>query len=296
MYDGLDVESPADRFWPLASVLSIVSSQLAGEVCAVSETAVMKSDGYTSMGGAGRSFQTTHWTAIEKVGSDNDLDNEALLAELLRAYWKPVYCYLRHKGRRNEEAKDLTQGFFQEVVLGRKLIQKADRTEGRFRTFLLRSLDRYLVSVHRKQTARKRIPRDSLVSLEHSTFDELPEALDNLNSEDVFQYTWVCEFLDRIIEDVEAQCRQCGMAMHWDLFFQRVLQPILMSTERPSLESLCRRHGIDATTKASNMIFAVKRRFQAAAKRWLRQSVVSEDQTDKEMLELVKFLTKGRQY
>jgi hypothetical protein len=44
------------------------------------------------------------------------------------------------------------------------------------------------------------------------------------------------------------------------------------------------------------MIFAVKRRFQAAAKRLLRQSVASEDQTDKEMLELVKFLTRERQY
>ena len=248
------------------------------------------------MGGAGRSFQTTHWTAIEKARSDNDLEKEVLLAELLRAYWKPVYCYLRHKGRRNEEAKDLTQGFFQEVVLGRKLIQKADRTEGRFRTLLLRSLDRYLISVHRKETARKRIPRDSLVSLGDSTIDKLPEAVDNLNSEDVFQYTWVCEFLDRIIEDVEAQCRQRGMAVHWDLFFERVLQPILTSTQPPSLESLCRKHGIDATTKASNMIFAVKRRFQAAAKRLLRQSVASEDQTDKEMSELVRFLTKGRQY
>ena len=248
------------------------------------------------MGGAGRTFQTTHWTTIEKAGSDNDLDNEVLLAELLRAYWKPVYCYLRHRGHGNEEAKDLTQGFFQEVVLGRKLIQKADRTEGRFRTLLLRSLDRYLVSVHRKETARKRKPSDSLISLEEANIHELPAAVDDLNSEDVFQYTWVCELLDRIIEKVEAECRHRGMVVHWDLFFERVLQPILTSTQPPSLESLCCKHGIDSTTKASNMIFTVKRRFQAAAKRLLRQSVASEDQISEEMLELLKFLAKGRQY
>jgi DNA-directed RNA polymerase specialized sigma24 family protein len=256
----------------------------------------MKSDGYTSMGGPGRTFQTTHWTAIERVGSRDDVDNEVLLADLFKAYWKPVYCYLRHKGRRNEEAKDLTQGFFQEVVLGRKLIQKADRTEGRFRTLLLRALDHYLVSMHRKETARKRNPANSVISLEEANIHELPEAVDNLESEDVFQYTWVCEMLDRMLEEVEAECRHRGMAVHWDLFFERVLQPILTSSQPPSLESLCRKHGIDAGTKASNMIFAVKRRFQAAAKRLLRQSVASEDQTDKEMLELVKFLAKGRQY
>ncbi len=256
----------------------------------------MKSDGYTSMGGAGRTFQTTHWTAIEKVGSNDDIDNEALLADLFRAYWKPVYYYLRHKGHGNEEAKDLTQGFFHEVILGRKLMQRADRAEGRFRTLLLRALDHYLVSMHRKETARKRIPRDSLVSLDDSILDRLPEAVDNLNSEDVFQYTWVCELLDRMLEEVEAECRHRGMAIHWGLFRDRVLQPILTCTEPPPLERLCRKYGIDTTMKVSNMIFAVKRRFQAAAKRLLRQSVASEDKISEEMLELVKFLAKGRQY
>jgi RNA polymerase sigma-70 factor (ECF subfamily) len=248
------------------------------------------------MGGAGRSFQTTHWTVIEKVGSNDGVDNEVLLADLFRAYWKPVYCYLRHKGRGNEEAKDLTQGFFHEVVLGRKLIQKADRTEGRFRTLLLRALDRYLISMHRKKTARKRNPGNGLISLEEANIGELPEAVGNLDSEDVFKYTWVCELLDRILDEVEAECRHRGMAMHWDLFHDRVVLPIVMRKEPPLLESLCRKHGIDSTTKASNMIFTVKRRFQASAKRLLRQSVASEDQTSEEMLELVKFLAKGQQY
>lgn len=283
MWDSFEVELCVDMLWPAAGSCGF-------------GTMAMKSDGYTSMGGEGRSFQTTHWTFIEKVGSNDGIDDEVLLADLFRAYWKPVYCYLRHKGRGNEEAKDLTQGFFHDVVLGRKLIQRADRAEGRFRTLLLRSLDRYLVSMHRKKTARKRNPRNSVISLEDANIHELPEAVDNLDSEDVFQYTWVCELLDRMLDEVEAECRQRGMAVHWDLFFERVLRPILTSTQPPSLESICRKYGIDAATKASNMIFAVKRRFQAAAKRLLRQSVASEDQISEEMLELVKFLAKGRQY
>ena len=256
----------------------------------------MKSDGYTSMGGAPGSFQATHWTAIERIGISNDICSAALVADLLRTYWKPVYCYLRHKGYNNEQAKDLTQGFFREVVLGRKLIQQADRVKGRFRTLLLRALDRYLISVHRKDTARKRIPQDRLISLEDSNFPELPKATSNLNSEDIFHYTWVCELLDRLLEEVETECLHRGMAMHWDLFHDRVLSPIITCAESPSLEELCHKYGIISTVKASNMIFSVKRRFRAALKRLLRKSVASEAQINDEMLELMKFLAKGRQY
>ena len=254
----------------------------------------MKADKYTSIGGAKRTFGATHWTAIEEIGSNDDACNEALVVDFLKTYWKPVYCYLRHKGRGNAEAKDLTQGFFHEVVLGRKLIQRADRAKGRFRTLLLRALDRYLVSMHRKETARKRIPRDRLISLEDSNYGELPEAAGNLDSDEVFHYTWVCELLDRMLEEVEAECRQSGMGVHWDIFNDRVLNPILTSAEPLPLEDLCRKYGVDATTKASGMIFAVKRRFQAAAKRLLRESVASEQEIDEEMLELMKFLAKGQ--
>ena len=255
----------------------------------------MKSDEYTSIGQTRGSFQTTHWTAIEAIESNDDIASRTLVGDLLKSYWKPVYCYLRHKGHNNEQAKDLTQGFFHEVVLGRDLIQRADRTKGRFRTLLLRALDRYLVSVHRKQTARKRIPQDKLISLEDAGFHELPAAVDNLNSEEVFHYTWVCEILDHMLEEVEIECRQRGMYMHWDLFHDRVLHPIVTCTEPPSIEELCRKYGIEATTKASNMIFAVKRRIQAAARRLLRQSVASEHEIDEEMLRLMRFLAEGRQ-
>lgn len=254
----------------------------------------MKADRYTSIGGDKRTFGATCWTAIESIASKDDASNRALVGDFLKAYWKPVYCYLRHKGYNSEQAKDLTQGFFYEVVLGRELIQRADRTKGRFRTLLLRALDRYLVSIHRKETAQKRIPQDRLISLEDSTFGDLPEAAGNLDSDEVFHYTWVCELLDRMLEEVEAECCQSGLAVHWNMFNDRVLHPILASAEPLGLEELCRKYGIDSTTRASSMIFAVKRRFQAASKRLLRESVASEQEIDEEMLELMKFLAKGR--
>lgn len=254
----------------------------------------MRYDEQTSIGGTRKTFQTTHWTAIEKIKSGDDTCNRALVGDLLKTYWKPVYCYLRHKGYDNEQAKDLTQGFFHEIVLGRKLIHQADHAKGRFRTFLLTALDRYLASVYRKQTAQKRIPKSRLLQLNDIESLDLPKAVDGLTSEESFNYTWVSELLDQMIAEVEAECCTRGMTVHWKIFHTRVLQPIVESTEPPSLAEICNKYGVEDGIKASNMIFAVKRRFQAALKRHLRQCVASEAQVNEELVQLTQFLTKKR--
>jgi RNA polymerase sigma-70 factor (ECF subfamily) len=255
----------------------------------------MKSDEDTTIGPDRGRFQTTHWTAIEAAGSD-DANSRLLLDDLLQRYWKPVYCYLRRKGYDNEQAKDLTQGFFHEVVLSRELVRRADRTKGRFRTLLLTALDRYLVSLHRKQTAQKRIPEDRLVHLEHIDSVELPAAVDRLSSEESFNYAWVSQLLDQMLTEVEAECCSSGMTVHWEVFAARVLQPIMEETEPPPLAQICQKYAIEDTPKASNMIFAVKRRFQAALRRCLRELVASDTEISEEMRELMKFLSKKRQY
>ena len=211
---------------------------------------------------------------------------------MLKTYWKPVYCYLRQKGYGSEETKDLTQGFFHEIVLGRKLIQRADHTKGWFRTLLLTALDRYLTSIHRRQTAQKRVPKNRLVQLEHSDLAELHESVGKLASEESFNYAWVSELLDQMLVEVEAECRARGMTVHWKAFHARVLQPITEGTEAPSLAEICNRFSIEDGTKASNMILSVKRRFQAAMKRHLRQSVASDADIGEEIRELMRFLAK----
>ena len=119
----------------------------------------MNYDEMTDMGGVGEAFLTTHWSIIENVGASDDDKNRALIELLLKKYWKPVYCYLRRRGYGNEEAKDLTQGFFHEIVLGRKLIEKAERAKGRFRSFLLIALNRYLINIRHEQDAKRFIPK-----------------------------------------------------------------------------------------------------------------------------------------
>jgi len=251
----------------------------------------MHRNDYTEMGGLGKAFLTTHWSLIENMdGRDNDR-NDALIELLLKKYWKPVYCYLRRRGYPNEEAKDLTQGFFQEVVLGRKLIDKADRTKGRFRSFLLTALNRYLINIHHEQATKRHIPKTK----HFSDISDLPEAVTTLTPEDSFTYAWVSALLEEVLKQVKEECERTNKVLHWRIFHDRTLHPIMEGGDTPTLEAVCEKHGISDTAKASNMIVTVKRRFQTILREYLRQSVMSDREAEEELKEIRRFLPKMAQ-
>lgn len=249
---------------------------------------------YTTMGGSQEAFLTTDWGVIEQLRSANDSASpSALVNDLLGRYWKPVYCYLRRKGYGNEQAKDLTQGFFQEVVLGRSLVEHADKSRGRFRTLLLTALQQYLAGVCRREATQKRTPRGELVSLDQFDPDQMPEAPAHFSPEESFHYAWAAQLLDQLLAEVETKCRREGRALHWQVFHDRVLQPILENMAAPSLPQVCQKHGLESAGQASNMIVTVNRRFRAALKRHIRRSVARDGDVDAEFHELVEVFARG---
>jgi DNA-directed RNA polymerase specialized sigma24 family protein len=248
----------------------------------------------TDMGGLRETFLTTHWSLIEGIQADGDRDR-ALIGLLLERYWKPVYCYLRRKGHRNEEAKDLTQGFFHEVVLNRHLVDRADPSQGRFRALLLHALNQYLIDERRKEAAWKRIPKDKLVPLDVVDLPDLPQALSEREPEDGFNYAWTSALLDQTLSEVEEECREQGMETHWQVFRDRVVQPALDSVRPPALLEVCARYGIEDESKASNMIITVKRRFQTALQKNIRITVASEEGLAEELHDMLRFLPSGAQ-
>jgi len=249
----------------------------------------MKQGDYTDMGGTGEVFLTTHWSLVQGAGSTDQDRGRVLIELLLKRYWKPVYCYLRRKGYGNEQAKDLTQGFFHRVVLGRNLIQKADPSKGRFRSFLLATLNRYLISVHEAETARKRIPTEKLRSLDMGNPPELPPALTQAAPEDSFNYAWVSALLEAVLAEVEAICHRRDLAVHWQVFQDRLWRPTLRGTDPPAMKEICERYGIAEPVKASNMITTVKRLFQATLQQHVRRSVVSDADVADELEEIKQF-------
>jgi len=249
---------------------------------------------HTEMGGTQQAFLTTHWTLIEGVKAGKD-QNKALVDLLLKTYWKPVYCYLRSKGRDNEQAKDLTQDFFHEVVLNRNLAGRADKDKGRFRSFLLYALNQYLINKDRDKKAQKRIPREKLTSLDMTELPNLPDSFTQTSAEDSYNYAWLSALLEHVISEVKAACGEQGMETHWSLFEQHVLRPILGSDEPVPLRKLCDKYGIEDRKKASNMMVTVKRRFHSVIMEHVRSSVASEEQSKDELEYLLKFLPKSAQ-
>jgi len=248
----------------------------------------------TRMGGARQAFLTTQWTLIENIQDGKDQDN-ALIGYLLRQYWKPVYCYLRHQGHPNEQAKDLTQGFFHEVVLNRDLVGRADSSRGRFRTFLLHALKQYA----NKQDLKKRVQKcleEKAVAFEMDDEPVLPESVAQTTAEDSYHYAWLSSLLERVLDEVKEACEDDGMELHWALFNKRVVWPIFGNRTPPSLPELCETYDIDDVKKASNMMITVKRRFRAALMEHVRNTVLSQGQAPEELEELLKFLPKSAQH
>ena len=237
----------------------------------------MRNDGDTDIGGTGGAFLTTHWSMVKAAASGADTQSRELINLLLQRYWKPIYCYLRRQGVSNEDAKDLTQGFLHEIVLEQNLLKKADAAKGRFRSLLLIALNRYVDDVRDRKSAQKRQPRGSLVSLDEVEMPALPANLANAAPEDTFHYAWVSSLLEQVLESVKRQCCDEDKQIHWCVFRDRVLDPIMERTHPPPLKEIMGRYGITKESKASNMIVTVKRRFQATLRRFLRESVTSDD-------------------
>ena len=252
----------------------------------------MSRDNQTEMGGSQVKFLTTHWSLIEVITGDEEDENRVLIGSLLKRYWKPVYCYLRRHGYGNEEAKDLTQAFFHEVVLGRDLFQRADKSQGRFRSFLLVALKRYVAAARDKEFAQKRIPKSKLVPLEMVDESGLSAIRTELSPEDSYNYAWVSALLEQVLEHVKAGCYKDGKTCHWHLFCERILGPITDKADPPTMDELCSKYRIKDHTTASNMIVTVKRRFRRALRNHLRNLVSSDEEVDSELVEIMKFLPK----
>jgi RNA polymerase sigma-70 factor (ECF subfamily) len=248
---------------------------------------------YTDMGGSGYAFLTTRWSVIERIQAGEGQD-DALIEALIQRYWKPVYYYLRRKGYGNEQAKDLTQGFFCEIILNRGLLRRADRNKGRFRAFLLHALNQYLLDQKDKANARKRSPRGGRIPLDDVDIPSLPQMICSLTPEDCYNYCWLCDLLEDVLAEVESNCRSDGLETHWTIFCEKIVKPLLGGTVSPSRRELCRRFGVEDEKKVSNMLITVKRRFQSTIHEHISATVTSDDEVDDEIRELLQYLPQTR--
>jgi DNA-directed RNA polymerase specialized sigma24 family protein len=117
--------------------------------------------------GTAAQFATTHWSVVLSAGASNSPEANMALEILCRAYWYPLYAYVRRKGYDAPDAQDLTQEFFARL-LARNYLNVADRNRGKFRSFLVGSLEHFLAREWTRAHAQKRGGGQSLFSLDET--------------------------------------------------------------------------------------------------------------------------------
>jgi DNA-directed RNA polymerase specialized sigma24 family protein len=152
----------------------------------------------------GAPFQTTHWTVVVQAGgAESEESRRQALASFSEAYWPPLYTFARRRGYSPADAQDVVQGFFVHLF-EQNTLSRADQEKGRLRTFLLGSLQNYLLKQRERMAAIKRGGGQHFVS-----FDELlPQAeasmlatshLSEVNSYDV---AWASSIVTRAWKNV----------------------------------------------------------------------------------------------
>jgi hypothetical protein len=136
------------------------------------------------------------------------------------------------------------------------------------------------------------MPKGMLVSLDTEVIAELPRGVMTLTPEDAFTYVWVSGLLEQVLNEVQAIYTREGKTVYWQLFRDRIVRPIMDRSDQPPLDQLCTKYEISDTARASNMMVTVKRRFQTLLIQKLRDSVMSDEETQMELEEIRRFLPK----
>src|SRR2546422_1170829 len=159
-----------------------------------------------------RVFATTHWSVVAAAAEQGaSAPAQRALETLCRGYWYPIYVYVRRKGYGPDDAQDLTQEFFAQLIR-KEHLRLADRNKGKFRTFLLATLDYFLAREWSRAHRQKRGGQFTFVSLDQSTPEERYrlEPADNDTPEKKFLREWALTVLKQALKGLECECEANG--------------------------------------------------------------------------------------
>ena len=143
----------------------------------------------------GAIFTTTHWSVVLEAQGESPAAQEAL-EKLCRTYWRPIFAFLRRQGLRPDEAEDITQGFFAEL-LERRSLDAVRKEKGRLRSFLLGGLKYFLANEQRRTMAIKRGKGQRLIPLDGLHADDRIEIepADPMTAEMIYERRWALTVL-----------------------------------------------------------------------------------------------------
>jgi RNA polymerase sigma-70 factor (ECF subfamily) len=151
---------------------------------------------------------------VLEAQSESPVAQEAL-EKLCRIYWRPIYSFVQRQGVGPEEAKDITQTFFADL-LERGSLTAVRKEKGRFRSYLLGALKHFLADERRRAMAIKRGRGQQLIPLEELSADERSEPADTVTAEQIYERRWASTVLERVLSRSKDEYRAAGNAALFD--------------------------------------------------------------------------------
>jgi RNA polymerase sigma-70 factor (ECF subfamily) len=229
-----------------------------------------------------RQFATTRWSLVRSSGGDDTRAREALKA-LCHTYWYPLYAYVRRRGFQPAEAQDHTQAFFAHLLEGRRF-QAADPGRGRFRSFLLKSLQNFIATERRRERAEKRGGGRTVLSLDFELGEGryLREPAETDTPERLFERRWALTLLETTLDRLRSEYDQSARSA---LF--AALQPHLQGERGVApLAELAVPLGMspDAIKVAAHRL---RRRYRELLRQEISETVNSAEEVDDELRRLM---------
>jgi RNA polymerase sigma factor (sigma-70 family) len=151
-------------------------------------------------------FATTHWSVVLAAGGTPSPQSQLALEQLCRAYWFPLYAYLRRRGHASHDAQDLVQDLLAQLI-ERRAFRGVTPEKGRFRSFLITCLNHVAADGAKRDRAQKRGGGAALLSLDAEEADQLYrlEAGKELSAGQLFDRRWAMAVLDQALERLRAE-------------------------------------------------------------------------------------------
>ena len=236
----------------------------------------------------GASFQTTHWTLVLRAAQNESTESvQQALSGFCEAYWPPLYAFLRHRRYSSTDAQDLVQAFFAHL-LAQNTLSHADQAKGRLRTFLLRSLQNFLINEHDRARALKRGGKYEILS-----FDQhLPEAeaamsgTAHLNDVSCYDLTWASNVVRRSWQDLHE-----AFAAEGKVKLLEELKPFVAGgmTTAPNQEEVAARLGVPIATLRT-WISRLRQQYRDSLRAEVARTVSDPVDVDEELRYLYRIL------
>ena len=247
----------------------------------------MKVDQSSPAGGANR-FLTTRWSVVLVSAQSQAPGSREAFGDLCKLYWYPLYAFIRHRGYSPEDAEDLVQGFFLHLVEHRTL-SRVDRSKGKFRSFLLASLQKYLSDEADRARCLKRGGRAEFVSLDLEGAEDRYqlEPVDTLSPEKIFDARWAMALIGEALNRLDREYDSQGKATTFQAL--RVFLDPINTKSLPSYEEVAAQLEVSVGA-LKTLIHRLRKQYTAFVREEISRTVSNSADVDAEIHQLCEAL------